>query len=381
MTTKIKELIIRIIWSIFSFFPIQKRKIVISCFEGKSLQDNPKYIAEELLKNNENDYKIICLCNLKTDDLDKRIKVKSNFFIFRIFHLCTAKIWIDNCRKAYYTKKKDNQFYIQTWHGGMGLKQIEYDVLENLSYDYVKWMDADTKNMDLLISDSEFISAYFKRVFRFDGEIMQCGLPRCDIFQDIAFKANTRRDLLKKLNINEDKKIILYAPTFRNDRSTDKFSLDFESLLLDLNKAGEDYVILLRLHPNLSMLKRNIYDNKSIIDVTSFSNMQELLILADYLITDYSSCMFDFIHLNKPCFLYVPDMDDYLKERKFLMDINELPFPKVKQYTDLLCFLKGDTQYDFIKAYQLAYKKYGIVECGNASRVLHTWIDEKIKNT
>ncbi len=372
MSDGVKILISKLLWKFMRIFPIDEKKITVSSYYGKALQDNPKYVAEYLLAKNP-ELKIHSLENKHRKHNDPRIKVVSNNLLSRTYHLSTGKIWIDNCRKLHYISKRQNQYYIQTWHAGLGLKRIEFDVFDQLYPSYTKWMQSDTDSMDLLIADSVFIKNYFKTAFRFNKEILCCGIPRCDIFTDEIKKQNIRQKLLKKYGLGENDKIIMYAPTFRQDLSSEAYDIDFDKLIKDLDY---EYHFFIRLHPNVSDMELNINYGKYIINVSGHDDMQELLITSDILITDYSSCMFDFLYLGKRCVLYASDLEKYIASRSLLIDYNKLPFPCTYNYDQLLLTLRKKEDYKSI--YEKWALDYGVCKPGNAARQIADWINERL---
>lgn len=140
----------------------------------------------------------------------RKVKITSLRYIYE---LCTSKIIITNFRTTDTFIKRKNQYYIQTWHSSLRLKQIEKDAEDTLPKDYVKMAIDDSKKLDLLLSGCKYSTDIFKRAFWYDGEIFEHGTPRNDIFFQKNSDLNNK--IKEKLNINKDKKIILYAPTFR----------------------------------------------------------------------------------------------------------------------------------------------------------------------
>lgn len=139
----------------------------------------------------------------------------------------------------------------------------------------------------------------------------------------------------EKYNI-EDKKVLLYAPTFRNDFSFGGSSIDFDVLKSALDKNfGGDWIILMKLHPMVAE-KCNI-ENKNVMNVSFHEDMQELLCTADILITDYSSCMWDFSLLKRPVFIFADDIEEYTKkDRAFYMSCEKWPYPIAKNNEQLI---------------------------------------------
>jgi len=364
----------------FSFFlwlfPVKKNKIVICNFHGKPYGDNGKYIANKLMSEGV-DCEIVWLIDKKNanDNLFPGKIKKANYKSLRgLYELSTAKIWIDNCRKDFYPPKRKGQFYIQTWHGGIALKKIEKDVETKLSDITIQIAKHDSKIADLFVSNSDFCTELYRNAFWYNGEIIECGSPRCDILLDNKIEVNKKvRDYFK---VDLDANILIYAPTFRSDLNTKPYGIDFENLIKVLEKKyGGKWVILVRLHPNISEKSNFMKYTSSVINATNYDDMYELLALSDILVTDYSSTMFEFSMTNKPVILYAPDIESYLEDRNFYFDIHSLPYPVVEDNHQLFEAIENFNSNVYAKAIDNFFVKLGVKENGDASKR----IVEKIK--
>lgn len=360
---------------LFRIFPIKDNRIIISNYYGKGYGDNGKYICEQLLQMDEN-LEIVWLINKNQNTLsfNSKIKIVKNKSIKGLYYLCTSKVWIDNCRKHFYSYKRKNQFYIQTWHGAIPLKKIEKDAESKLSKDYVKNAKLDSKLMDALISNGTFSTRIMKQSFWFDGPIYEYGSPRCDVlFSDV----NRKNRIKEKISIDKKYKILLYAPTFRKDMSVEIYKLNFDKILQVLkNKTEKDWIIFVRMHPNLN---KNIeINNQNVINMSNYDDMYELMLISDILITDYSSSMFEFMFTKKPVFLYAPDINDYLDDRGFYFEFEELPFPKAFNFEDLLRKLTLFDNNKYIYSIEEFIKKIGCFEDGKASERVANLILKKV---
>ncbi|PAV31691.1 glycerophosphotransferase [Virgibacillus profundi] len=318
--------------------PIKKNKLFMFSYYGSNYGCNPKYITEYLVTHYpKGRFDVVWAFN---DPNSKHLptpirKVKTMSFRY-FYELCTAKVVITNYRTTELFVKRKNQYYIQTWHSSLRLKQIEKDAEDVLPDSYVQMARKDSMKCDLLLSGCKYSTNIFKRSFWFDGEIFEQGIPRNDML--IQHKSDDMGEIKRKLNIPKDKKILLYAPTFRKHNNLEVYDLDWTQLLNRLkNKFGSEWVILVKLHPHLiSKSSQLINGNQHVKDVTSYEDIQELLFTADVLISDYSSLMFDFSITKRPCFLYVPDIHEYTKQdRKLYFDITDLPFISATSNSDL----------------------------------------------
>lgn len=318
--------------------PIHKGKIVFANFGGRGYGDNPKYILDEIIRQ-----KLLCklywIVSRRDISPDNVIIINNKSFSL-LYHLATAQIIIDNIKNYTSTlyKKKKKQFYLQTWHGDFPLKFIEKEVESSLSPEYVKASKADSVVMDAIISGNKFFTKVLKNSFWLPDtcKILEFGVPRNDIY----FKGDELKNKLKfKYNFATSDKILLYAPTFRDDKRTDCYDINFETIRSVLNsKYDENWKIIIRLHPNVSK-KTDLFEyNENIINGSVYTDPQELCFISDCLITDYSSIMSDFMLMKKPVFLYVPDLEKYSDKStgRGLRDIfYKLPFHFCKTQYEL----------------------------------------------
>ncbi len=375
----IKKLYIAGCWVLSLALPIDKNKVVFSSYYGRGYSDNPKAICEVMRKANSK-AKLVWLCKNEKEaaTLPEGVIPCPYDSAKRVWQLATARVWVDNCRK-YDRFKKKGQYYLQTWHG-FPLKRIEKDALEALAPDFEKGAIKDSAMTDLLLSNSGFVTETLRRCFWYDGEIAEYGSPRNDVFltPDPATDIKVR----DAYNLPHDRKLVLYAPTFRADHSVEAYRIDAEMLAASLERRfGGEWSVLIRLHPNVAKDSEGLfpYDNNRIINATMYPDMQELLCASDMLITDYSSSMFDFALGGKPCVRFALDLDAYMGDRNFYFDYDEIPFPYATSNEAMKKLIE-----DFdIEAYNTArdefYKRLNIREDGRASQRCAQWIEDKLK--
>ena len=304
-------------------FPIKENKVVFSAFSARTYGDNPRFIAEKII---EIGLPIDCVFVLKDPDNfqlpDGIRKVKYNTISY-LYEMVTACIWVDNTRKQPYIVKRHGQTYIQTWHGGISFKMVEKDVESSLDKEYVKTAISDSKKIDYLLTNSLWGEKQLRRCFWYDGKIICTGSARLDLL--FSQTITEKKELKKTFGMEFEEHVLLYAPTFRKDKRLDVYDIDYINLISALKKRfGGDWKILLKLHPNISNLKCNLPE--SVIDVTLYPDINQLYGIADVLITDYSSSIFDFSILKKPAFIYAKDIKEYSQDRNTYFDIKKLPF-------------------------------------------------------
>lgn len=357
-----------ITWVICRLLPIDAKKVVITSHYGRGYGDNLKYIAEKLLRSDAQ-LKIVWL--VKSDQekssLPEGITACKTKSIMEIYHLSTAKVWIDNCRKGPTPFKRKSQFYIQTWHGGGAQKRCEKDVEETLGLGYVRSAKRDSAIADLFISDSRFMTDLYHRAFWYDGPVYECGYPRYDILLKHDEKLVSK--VYDYYGIDPGKALVLYAPTFRADHSFKAYNIDFERLRNNLNQRFQkDHVIMVHLHPNVANVKGGIdYNGSTVINCTFYPDMQELITVSSVLIGDYSSVNYEFSLKRQPVFRYTADLDEYRNDRDFYFVFEEYPYPYAQNNDELEALILNFDEDQYIKALDSFFKKLGSVITDDAS--------------
>ena len=364
MKNKMQNLIV----DFFNIFPIKKNKIFIFSYYGNQYGDSPKYISEYLVKNYpRNKFDIVWQFNdLESHKDIDGIRVVKTMTLRCLYEMCTSKVILTNYRTTDLFKKRKGQYYIQTWHSSLRLKQIEKDAENSLPKEYIEMAKEDSKKCDLLLSGCEYSTKIFKRAFWYEGEIFEKGTPR----SDMLLKNNNEisKKVKKKLGINENRKLILYAPTFRKDDSLEVYNVDYQKVIEAVKKKyGGQWSFLVRLHPHLVSKSKELIYGDNVIDVTKYDDIQELLVSSDILISDYSSLIFDFALTERPCFLYVPDLKEYIKnDRKLYFNIKELPFINSSSNDELIDSINNFDDKKYKSKLKDFYNKIGNFEDGKA---------------
>jgi len=306
------------------------------------------------------------------------VKIKRSRARF-LYYSLRSGFWIFDSRHQYYLKKNRKTKYIQTWHG-TPLKKLALDMDKvNMSghqdiEEYREKFRESTSVWDYLISQNSYSSKIFRRAFAFDGEMLEIGYPRNDIL--VNENNETKINAIKeRLNIDKDKKIILYAPTWRDNEFHQsgiyKFAteMDFNAMK---NALSDDYVLIVKFH---YLVKDKInWDDYGdfVIECNEMWDIQELYLISDILITDYSSVMFDYALLNRPILFFTYDMEFYKDNlRDFYFDINTVPGPLIETTEELVEFIKNNTKEEYFEKYGDKYQafkiKYNEFDDGKAS--------------
>ena len=371
------RLMMKICWNIFIHFPLDRKKVVFSNFNGGGYGDNPKFIAQEFLKRNLG-WKLYWVSASNYDLPQGLTPVRPNTISFAR-HMATAGTWIDDTRKLYYFKKRPGQFYIQTWHGGLGLKKVEKDCEEALSKEYVAYAKIDSKNMDLLLACCRWESESYREAFWYDGPILEKGIPKNDIY--FADPAPYIRTVHQHFGLPEGTKLALYAPTYRDSRKTDMYNLDYSQLLSTLEKRfGGSWAVLVRMHPNVSYKDYPLTYTDRILNASPYENMQELLVASDIIISDYSGCAFDFPMIGKPGFLYAEDYEEMKRTKDYYFQLEELPFTLALTNEQLMEQIEHFDEKDYQKRCKEFCDMLGFYDDGHASKAVVDLILEKMKS-
>ena len=354
--------------------------IVFESMWGSKYSCNPQYIYEYIIKHYPQ-YKCVWALN------DERTPIKGNGIRVRrgsqeyYHYLFTAKYLFNNVNFPNEYIKREGQIEVQTMHGTplktLGL-EVPGDFVTQASREaYIK----KNERWNYLIVQGEFMKNKAYDCFNFSKTILECGYPRTDMLFNVSEAEKNR--LKKQLNIPIDKKVILYTPTWRK-KGTFDMVLEIEEMRKHLS---EEYVLLVRLHHFSKPDDSFVADNKFVFDFNSYRSVEDLYLITDVLITDYSSVMFDFALLDKPMIFFTYDLVDYRDNlRGMYFDIEkEAPGPLVFNTNEIISVIQNIDEE--MKKYQdniiAFHKKYLTYENGDScSKIVETVIaPEKYKKT
>lgn len=366
---------------IFRLYKINDKKIVFSSFNGKSYGDSPAAISE-YFRINFTDYEIVWLLNKEIKiDLPNRIKRVDNDTFAAMKELSTAKYWVDSHLKFWWHRKRKKQVYIQTYHGCIALKKVDADMPGEIDINVIKRDRYNASIIDYYVSNSEFCDNMFRSALLYTGNILRIGCPRNDLFfrKEDSIKLRVKEEL----GIDSNRNVLLYAPTFRDNGKLDAYNIDYSRLLDALNKnsvwGNAHWCIVVRLHPILAKRVSISKDNNSnIVDGTFYYNMQELEQTSDIIISDYSSCIFDALIMNKVGLLYASDYSTYMKERGMYWNYFDLPFPVSQTNDELYNNICGFDMDEYIKKMDRFKKSIKLVDDGNATEKLSLMISKGV---
>lgn len=361
---------------IFQKFSMKDNWIVFESFVGRNYAGQPKYIYKYLQENYGNKYKYIWVTDKKGMKIEgSNTKVK-RFGLRYFYYMSRSKYWVNNMRQPVWFPRRKGQMMLSTWHG-TPLKRLVFDMddVHSSNPQYKDIVYRQTRGWDYLLSDNPFSTEKFQSCFLFDKEkILEYGYPANDpMYYDN--RDEIAANVKKKLGIPADKKVILYAPTWRDDNYYDAGQYKFE-LALDINRLkeelGDEYVLLLRMHYwivdqlDMSQYGDFTYDGSSYDDIT------ELYLISDICMTDYSSVFFDYANLKRPILYYTYDLEKYRDVlRGFYLDMEkDLPGPLLLTNDDVVYAIKNidEISRQYKERYEEFYNRFCCRDDGFASK-------------
>ncbi|WP_269305257.1 CDP-glycerol glycerophosphotransferase family protein [Aeromicrobium sp. HA] len=289
--------------------------------------------------------------------------------------LSRAKYWVFNQNVHDLCQRPRGTHYLQTWHG-TPLKRMQNDVpvMYGRADDYHAKAQELVDRWSSLVSPSPYATEAFRSAFGFTGPIIESGYPGNDVFHTVK-GAQRARETRLRLGLAEDRTVVLYAPTFRDDgRAAGAKGAWAHDMALDLGRfaerLGKNVTLLVRLHPLVKFAWPKDLD-ASIVNVSKYPDTQDLLLVADALITDYSSIMFDYAQRGRPIISYVYDLEHYRDDlRGFYVDLEEIaPGPVLRTSDEVIDAVASlpelETRYaDRLAAFR---ERFGGLEDGHAA--------------
>lgn len=289
---------------------LKPKTVLFVSFSGKSFNDSPKVIYDAMCNDPKfDDYTFIwAFKDPENYSVDKRTKtIKIDTLKYLIIAL-GAEYWITNVNieRGLHFKKSYTK-YVNTWHG-IPIKKIGNHVKGRNDFNFY--------TVDLFVYSGDYELKVYQESFKLTRRnLRKIGLPRND--ELINSTEAVKNSVRKELKIPEGKKIILFAPTWRDD-SNDIVLMNFDKWK---TRLGKDYILLVKMHGLNKVV--DISNNDFVMDVSYYENTARLLQVVDVLITDYSSILFDYGLLKRPVLIYATDFDKYNKERGVYFDLRD----------------------------------------------------------
>lgn len=330
---------------------------------GRNYDDSPRAIYEAMKKDSRfSDYKMVWgFLHPEMYDLPKAEKIKTDTWGYYKTAL-KARVWVTNSnveRGLHFKGRKT--FYFNTWHG-TPIKLMGSDLaLTNKSFG-----SKGKSQVDIMTAQGSFEADIFARVFGINRDKFRIvGLPRNDHYAH--YTQDEQLTIRKALHIPAEKRVILYAPTFREYDKNDfsqcclKLPVNFENWKKVL---GDNYVLLFRAHYEVAK-SMAVAEDDFIRDVSGYPYLQDLMLVSDLLISDYSSILFDYSIMHKPMYCFVYDYDKYQAERGMYFDLRKF-LPNATSENALLEMIKSQDYYDDCQK-TIRFQQKFVTEYGNAT--------------
>lgn len=344
MKKVIAYFILGFINSLLYWYKIQNNKITFISYKSDKLEKDFKLISKKLEK--ENKYNLVYIL----------MKYKKNFYgnilylfncIKQIYHINTSKIVILDYNNFVVSHFKKNEVkVIQVWHASGAIKKFGNDIEREYPI----------KNYDYVISASSFWKDIYSGAFNVPRDnVLPLGIPRTDSLFNKKKLEKYKKSMIEKYPQIKNKKVILYAPTFRGDPINNPGYQKIDLKYIK-DRLGDDYIIIYKLHPWLEEV--NVYDkNKDGIINGNKESIRKLFTITDYLICDYSAVIFDFSILEKPIIFFVPDLEEYKNDRGMYEEYEKImPGPICKTEDDVLKSIKENCfNLEELKAFKNKY--------------------------
>jgi CDP-glycerol glycerophosphotransferase len=341
-------LIFKMVFILLGMLPKKRKLVIFESFHAKQFSDSPRALYE-YMKKEYPDFELIWSVDKQAVSLFEGMGVPfiRRFSMKWFLTFPRAKYWVNNVRLPGWMPKPRNTVYVQTWHG-TPLKKLGLDIGEihmpgTDTSEYQSNFIKESEKWDHLVSPNAYSSEIFKRAFHFKGNMIESGYPRNDVLSN--YEQADLVSIKEKLNIPAHKKIMLYAPTWRDNEFYEKGKYKFE-FQFDLDKwkeeFGQEWVLLSRMHYLVAENFDFSAHEGTVYDVSSHPDIRELYLVSDLLITDYSSVFFDYAILNRPIIFFMYDLENYRDQlRGFYMNIQEdAPGPIVQTESELFDAIK-----------------------------------------
>lgn len=370
---------------LYAWRKIEPRKVVFDNYMGKPFGCNCKYVVNKLLEKYPGMLDIVWMVSKKEMDAEgfpEGVRLVEYGSVKAKMEYASAKVWASNYHKVSYVRKgmfrKPGQYFIQMWHGSLGIKRIENNV--PLLTDNDNWLIMAKESSEMTthwISNSAFETDVYKQAFWGVENVLEYGHPRNDL---LVNGDDAVVEKVKKHFGIEGKKVMFYAPTFREDYRLDCYRIDYAGLKQALEqKFGGEWVFVVRLHPRVREYSSVILPAEDyMFDATFYSDIQELILCADSMMTDYSSCIFDFLLTRRPGFIFATDIAEYNTERGFYYPLESTPFPVATSNEMLMKNVRNIDMEKYARQTEQFLQEKGCIEDGHASERVADLIMELI---
>ena len=371
---------VRSFLALFYFLPVHDGRILLSSYVGEQYSGNVRRMSEYLLAHYGEEVELIWEFRHPEKFRDiPGIKTVRYYSPAWFYYALTSSVFLTNMGLTRIYPKRKEQLAMNTWHGGGAYKRIGLDRFQLSQAERRSRLQA-VDRIDICLSSSDYFSHFALREDKgYTGEILNCGMPRNDIF----FSAEQRQRAAEKVRraLGLSGYVALYAPTFRGEQWRG-YQMDFHfpyAAALDAlrQRIGGPVTILRRAHLGCKMADSA---PEEVVDVSAYPDMQELLCAVDMLVTDYSSCMWDYALLGRPCLLYVTDLAEYERERGICTPVEQWPGIACRSDEELLDAIRTLDERSCAEKAREHLRTFGSYETGTATKQACERVMEHIRN-
>ena len=370
---KVAMLIILYPWRIF---PVHKNRVILHEDLGCRYAGNPKYITEYLLRYYPKQFDIIYTFRNVQDKIKlqkKGIKAVKFNSISYFYYMMTSAVFVTNSGGYSYIPLRKTQFVLNTHHGGGAYKMMGRHMFSDSKL-FRADLRLSNKNGVVLSTCTRATEAFMDSCLTPKERIWEIGMPRNDML--IHYNKKKRDYLRSKLGFKNNEKLVLFAPTYRkiddnyfNSSVAVPYGIDCERVCAALKvRFGGDWKFGFRMHPCAT--NRNEILKGNIIDFSDYDDMQELLLVADVMINDFSSSMWDFMLTGRPSFMFALDLEHYVKTTRVYTPVEEWPFPKAISNDELEYNILNFDEERYKVDCKKHYESLGGCETGKATELV-----------
>lgn len=350
-------------------FKLKENRVAFVSMHNENFKDSLGCVYEKMKE--QYDYEFVLITRRDLDINIKNVFRVISFFLFKSAALARSKYVFlnDNFLPMSKMNFKKETVVTQLWHAEGAFKKFGLDIPQQ---EFLRKSETESnKRLTYVVCSSEGVRDIYSSAFGVSKEnVLALGAPRADYFfkEENTFKA--KADIENLYPQLKGKKTVLYAPTFRDNLSENKNILKHFDAAKIKQELGEEYEILVRLHPQIHENGEAI---KGAIDVTDYADVRQLVLYCDVLVTDYSSICMDFSLINKKTVFFAYDLQDYIRDRDFYFDYESyVPGVVAKTNDELIRALKTD--FDREKNDRFRQFNFSFFDANSSQRVIDTII-------
>lgn len=372
-----KKLVIRTLLTPFRLLPVKKNRVFLINNLSHKYAGNPKYVAEYLMEHYGDKLELVVSVKRPEDYEHLRQRgfkvVKFNSLQYFIKAM-TCRAFLTNSGGYSYLPMRKKQYVINTWHGGGAYKKCGTDMYNN-SKTFRADLKLQSKQTGAFTSTCTRFSDEFSRALIIPREVFwEIGMPRNDML--IHPDENLRQQVKKRIGLEEDEKLILFAPTYRKvddnyfrDSIAINYGVDSGRVVRAMEQRfGGKWRFAVRYHPNV--VNRQDMRDENVLDLSDYEDMQELLLAADAMINDFSSSMWDYMLTGKPSFLFAADLAHYEATTEVYTPVSQWPFPQAVDNDRLEKNILEFNEEKYAEDCRAHYAALGGCETGEATKLV-----------